>query len=28
MTEKLQTAYFDVVAGKNPDYIQYLTYIN
>ena len=28
MTEKLQTAYFDVVAGKNPDYIQHLTYIN
>ena len=28
ITEKLQTAYFDVVAGKNPDYIQYLTYIN
>jgi branched-chain amino acid aminotransferase len=28
MTEKLQTAYFDVVAGKNPDYIKYLTYIN
>ncbi len=28
ITEKLQAAYFDVVAGKNPDYIQYLTYIN
>lgn len=28
MTEKLQSAYFDVVAGKNPDYTQYLTYIN
>jgi branched-chain amino acid aminotransferase len=28
ITEKLQTAYFDVVAGKNPDYIKYLTYIN
>jgi len=28
MTEKLQSAYFDVVAGKNPDYIQHLTYIN
>ena len=28
MTEKLQAAYFDVVAGKNPDYIKYLTYIN
>jgi branched-chain amino acid aminotransferase len=28
ITEKLQTAYFDVVAGKNPDYIKHLTYIN
>ena len=28
MTEKLQAAYFDVVAGKNPNYIQHLTYIN
>ncbi len=28
ITEKLQTAYFDAVAGKNPDYIQHLTYIN
>ncbi len=28
LTEKLQTAYFDAVAGKNPDYIQHLTYIN
>jgi len=28
ITEKLQTAYFDVVAGKNPKYIQHLTYIN
>jgi len=28
ITEKLQSAYFDVVAGKNPDYIKYLTYIN
>jgi len=28
ITEKLQTAYFDVVAGKNPDYVQHLTYIN
>jgi branched-chain amino acid aminotransferase len=28
MTEKLQSAYFDVVMGKNPDYIKYLTYIN
>jgi branched-chain amino acid aminotransferase len=28
ITEKLQAAYFDVVAGKNPAYIQHLTYIN
>jgi len=28
ITEKLQTAYFDAVAGKNPDYIHHLTYIN
>jgi branched-chain amino acid aminotransferase len=28
ITEKLQAAYFDVVSGKNPDYIKYLTYIN
>jgi branched-chain amino acid aminotransferase len=28
VTEKLQSAYFDVVSGKNPNYIQYLTYIN
>jgi len=28
MTEKLQSAYFDVVAGKNPAYVQHLTYIN
>ena len=28
ITQKLQTAYFDVVAGRNPDYIQHLTYIN
>ena len=28
ITEKLQSAYFDVVAGKNSDYIQHLTYIN
>ena len=28
ITERLQSAYFDVVAGKNPDYIQHLTYIN
>ena len=28
ITEKLQTAYSDVVAGKNPDYVKHLTYIN
>ena len=28
ITEKIQTAYFDVVAGKNPKYIKHLTYIN
>jgi branched-chain amino acid aminotransferase len=28
ITEKLQAAYFDVVEGKNPAYIQHLTYIN
>jgi len=28
ITEKLQTAYFDVVAGKNEKYIKHLTYIN
>ncbi|MEY3089716.1 MAG: hypothetical protein RL113_32 [Pseudomonadota bacterium] len=28
MTEKLQTAYFDAVSGKNPNYIKHLTYIN
>jgi len=28
MTEKLQSAYFDTVAGKNPKYIKHLTYIN
>jgi branched-chain amino acid aminotransferase len=28
ITERLQSAYFDVVTGKNPDYIQHLTYIN
>lgn len=28
ITEKLQTAYFDVVTGKNDKYIKYLTYIN
>ena len=28
MTEKLQSAYFDVVAGKNEKYLKDLTYIN
>ena len=28
ITEALQTAYFDVVAGKNPKYLKDLTYIN
>ncbi|PIF04149.1 MAG: branched chain amino acid aminotransferase [Arcobacter sp.] len=28
ITQKLQSAYFDVVAGKNPKYLKYLTYIN
>lgn len=28
ITEKLQSAYFDAVAGKNPKYIKHLTYIN
>jgi len=28
ITEKLQSAYFDVVSGKNDKYIKYLTYIN
>lgn len=28
ITEKLQSAYFDVVMGKNPKYTKYLTYIN
>jgi branched-chain amino acid aminotransferase len=28
ITEKLQSAYFDVVSGKNEKYIKYLTYIN
>jgi len=28
ITEKLQSAYFDVVAGKNEKYVKYLTYIN
>lgn len=28
ITEKLQSAYFDAVMGKNPKYTKYLTYIN
>lgn len=28
ITEKLQSAYFDAVVGKNPNYTKYLTYIN
>lgn len=28
MTEKLQSAYFDAVAGKNEKYTKYLTYVN
>lgn len=28
ITEKIQAAYFDAVAGKNPKYIKHLTYIN
>jgi branched-chain amino acid aminotransferase len=28
ITEKIQTAYFDIVHGRNPDYDHYLTYIN
>jgi branched-chain amino acid aminotransferase len=28
MTKRLQSAYFDVVSGKNPNYTQHLTYIN
>ncbi len=28
ITEKLQSAYFDAVAGKNEKYIEHLTYIN
>ena len=27
MTEKIQTTYFDIVAGKIPKYEHYLTYI-
>jgi len=28
MTEKLQSAYFDIVFGRNKDYEHYLTYVN
>jgi branched-chain amino acid aminotransferase len=28
ITERLQSAYFDVVSGKNEKYLKYLTYIN
>ena len=28
ITEKIQTAYFDIVSGKNPKYIKHLTYVN
>lgn len=28
MTEKIQSAYFDIVFGRNPKYEHYLTYIN
>jgi len=28
LTEKIQSAYFDVVSGKNEKYLKYLTYIN
>eukprot|EP01155_Anaeramoeba_flamelloides_P018899 Anaeramoba_flamelloidesa571961_14.p1 GENE.a571961_14~~a571961_14.p1 ORF type:complete len:157 (-),score=11.57 a571961_14:246-662(-) len=28
ITEKLQSAYFDAVAGKNEKYLKHLTYIN
>lgn len=28
LTEKLQSAYFDIVYGRNPDYDHYLTYID
>jgi len=28
ITEKIQSAYFDVVSGKNEKYLKYLTYIN
>jgi branched-chain amino acid aminotransferase len=28
VTEKIQSAYFDIVYGRNPHYDHYLTYIN
>jgi branched-chain amino acid aminotransferase len=28
MTQKIQSAYFDIVFGRNPDYEHYLTYID
>jgi branched-chain amino acid aminotransferase len=28
VTEKIQSAYFDVVQGKNEKYIKHLTYVN
>jgi branched-chain amino acid aminotransferase len=28
LTEQIQTAYFDIVYGRNPDYDHYLTYID
>ena len=28
ITEKIQSAYFDVVAGKNEKYVKHLTYVN
>ena len=28
ITEKIQTAYFDIVFGRNPEYDHYLTYVN
>jgi branched-chain amino acid aminotransferase len=28
MTEKIQSAYFDIVFGRNKEYEHYLTYVN
>lgn len=28
LTEKIQSSYFDIVFGRNPDYDHYLTYID